>query len=225
MKFKSLLLILVFASCSTTEKIPTNRAYYDEVGNSISKENFMQKWRNKDNSFARWDYIEKGKRNITLSSPLFSRYSIDYLPLLRNLEKISGQQFDENSVILIAYDFTDDLCSSNSSNTLNKRKIKKQKSFLKPIRKKVLEAENVIFIHLFEEGIIVKNSPDEKDEYFFQDRNNFFRNTIFKDPSLCGSFALIKPTGQAFVRNGEYRADWLLPLLQPEKWNAIFPEK
>ncbi len=51
-------------------------------------------------------------------------------------------------------------------------------------------------------------------------------NTFLKIPTLCGSYALIKPNGQALVRNGEYRPDWLVSLLQPENWNINFsPEK
>ncbi len=222
--FFVLLFAILTISCASTQEIQPERVYLDEEGKSISEIDFMQKWRSKENELARWDHIENGKRNLSLSSPLYSRYSLNYLPLLRNLERISGQQFEENSILIIGYVFKDDLCSSRSSNTWNKSRIRERKSFLKPIRKSIFnEYENVVYIYLFEEGLTLKNKPNSPDEYFFQDNNNFFRNLIFKDPTLCGSYALIKPNGQALVRNGEYRPDWLVSLLHPEYWNSIFP--
>ena len=222
--FFVLLFAILTISCASTQEIQPERVYLDEEGKSISEIDFMQKWRSKENELARWDHIENGIRNLSLSSPLYSRYSLNYLPLLRNLERISGQQFEENSILIIGYVFKDDLCSSRSSNTWNKNRIRERKSFLKPIRKSIFnEYENVVYIYLFEEGLTLKNKPNSPDEYFFQDNNNFFRNLIFKDPTLCGSYALIKPNGQALVRNGEYRPDWLVSLLHPEYWNSIFP--
>lgn len=226
MKIRIILFLILFSGCSSSNKVSKDRAYYDETGTLTTEEDFMQKWREKERGHARWDVIEDGQRKMSLSSPLFSSYLTEYRPLLRNLERITGQSFAENSVIVLAYEYADDLCSSTSSNTWNKRKVGKRKSFLQPIRSEVLGAsKNVIYLHLFEEGIELKNDPGNNDEYFFVDKNNFFRNNIFRDPSLCGSFALIKSNGQVLVRNGEYRADWLLPLLQPQNWNAFFPEK
>ncbi|MGB7787100.1 MAG: hypothetical protein WBL27_13445 [Salinimicrobium sp.] len=224
MKFRILLFLVILSGCSSSQKVPKHLAYYDETGTLTTQENFIQKWRDKENGHARWDVIQDGERKIALSSPLFSTYLIEYSPLLRNLERITGRRFAVNSVIVLAYEYADDLCSSRSSNTWNKRKIGNRKSFLQPIREDVLGvSKNVIYLHLFEEGIELKNDPANNDEYFFVDKDNFFRNNIFRDPSFCGSFALIKPNGQVLVRNGEYRADWLLPLLQPQNWNTFFP--
>ena len=224
MKFFSFLpLAILTISCAIPKEVPPERVYLDEEGRSISKIDFLEKWRNNDLDLARWDYMENGKRKITLSSPLYSRLSVDYQPLLRNLEKITGQEYPSNSVLVIAYTYTDDLCSTRSSNTWNRSKITVRKNRLKSSRKKVLAtSENVVYLHLFEEGINLKNKPNSKKEYFFKDKNNHFRNTLFEHPTLCGSYALIKPNGQTLVRNGEYTIEDLISLLQPEVWNSIF---
>ncbi|MFV9483013.1 hypothetical protein ACNI3T_04205, partial [Christiangramia sp. ASW11-125] len=65
---------------------------------------------------------------------------------------------------------------------------------------------------------------DDPKEKFYIDQENFFRNNIFIQPTLCNSFAAIKPNGQILVRNGESRIDFFAKFLMDENWSQFFPE-
>ena len=61
-----------------------------------------------------------------------------------------------------------------------------------------------------------------KDEYFYNDSNSFFRINLFKNPTLCGSYGLIKPNGQTIIRNGEYDIMSIYKHLKDRIWNKFF---
>lgn len=199
--------------------------YLDQNGKRITAEEYQQKWRNNENNLVRHDYIAKDTGRVaTLFEPIYSRYVVKYIYFSKKLEEITGQEFSANTIFLLDYTYVNDLCSSSSTNLWSKHVINNRKQFTTP-NKKAIEKRNpeIVIINFFEIGISLKNSPTSKKEYYFQDSENFLRRTIFLHPSLCGSFALIKPNGETLVRNGEYNADLTEQHLKPENWDQFFP--
>lgn len=196
--------------------------YFDENGNKINKSKFLKNWRDKDLLLSRWDSLgNDGKRYVRLKKDLYLKAKSDYNYINKELEKLTNKSIPENTILLLNFNFKDDLCTSRWDNNWTKNDIQIRKHFLDPI-KATIEKDSIIYLVLFEKGMIVKNNTKRKNEYFFLDENSFFRKNIFKNPTLCGSFALIKPNGQTLIRNGEYRADDMVQHLIPENWNLFF---
>ena len=222
MKFwKFVLLVLLVTSCATTK---TSSYYLDENDKSISQEDFLNKWRNKETGLARWDSQNDTARIAKLSHPIIEQYVLDYGPFIDNLERMTGKTFSDSTTLVLEYVYMNDLCNSDRNNSWSKREIRKRKNFLTPIKTKVEEQnDQLVFLHFFEEGIELANDPASPEEYFYTDTKNFLRNSIFKNPTLCGSYALVKPNGQVLVRNGESRPEWIAEYLKDEYWEVIFP--
>ena len=81
----------------------------------------------------------------------------------------------------------------------------------------------MVVLAFFEEGSVLANSPNSKKEYYFKDKDNFLRNSLFPGQVDCGSFALIKPNGETLVRNGESYAWYIEQHLKPNNWELFFP--
>ena len=219
-----LLLACLIISCNTSY-ITKKQVHLDETGKLLSSEDFQARWRNPDIQYTRWDYMSDSARVATLSHPVYQRLEISYSSFRFNLEKITGKEIPENTIFLLDYTYLNDLCSSKSTNNWKKNVVKSRKEFLRPIK---TEIENtypeILYLKFFEEGITLQNDPTSTEEYFFMDFNNFLKNSLFRNPSFCGSFALVKPNGQVLIRNGESRADYIADHLKPEVWNQLFPE-
>jgi len=172
----------------------------------------------------RFDISKDSGRILTLAEPLYSRYMVKYPEFSKKLEKITGKQFSPTTIFLIEYTYVDDFCGANSTNKWSKYVINTRKQFTNP-KKKAIEKDNpeIVVLNFFETGIYLKNSPNSVREYYFQDLDNFLRSTIFLQPSLCGSFAIVKPNGETMVRNGESSSEYTAQHLQPEIWEQIFP--
>jgi len=221
---KKVLLLIVFTAYFQN-MLSQNKVYLDEKGNQISQVDFLTKWRNKDNYFSRWDHINKYNfRVCELRDNLYQTKKLNYTGIKLHLEKLTNKTLPDSTTILIEYFFKDDLCSTSRDNSWDAKEIKKVKKFYSRLKKKI-EKNNTILICLFEEGMSLKNEPADKDEYFFSDQNNLFRKLIFNDPTLCGSYALLKPNGETLVRNGEYRPDMMTEHLKNINWDLFFPTK
>ena len=214
----AILIVSFFISC-TTQQI-----YLDENGKEISEEEFQQKWRNKNLDFTRWDAREGNKRVAKLSGPTYEQYVISYGPFLKNLESITAQKFNDSTIFMIKFYHLDDVCSSKWSNTWNRSTIKERKQFLQPrIDKLEQDYKEVKFLQFFEDGYNLKKPMASENEYFFTDTSDFLKKTLFRNPTLCGSFALVKPNGQVLVRNGEHTIPLMARHLDKENWNLLFP--
>ena len=156
------------------------------------------------------------------NAPKYSTYKVDYSIFKSEIEKITYKKYPDSTIFLIDFNYLDDTCSDWFSNNLSSEKINLRKSFYSSLKTEIERKSNVIFLCFFENGIILKNRPESKKEYFFSDQNNFFRKNIFINSTICGSYGLIKPNGQTLIRNGEYRPDWMNDHLKPEIWNLIF---
>ena len=198
--------------------------YIDEKGDTISKKVYVEKWRNNDLLSSSWHHKDKkGKNYVTLRN-LYLKGKYDYKNIKSKLEEISHIKIPDSVILLIEYNYKDDLCSSRRDNNWNYSEVSERKEFTNPMRKK-LSKKNIFLISLFESGMTIKNKPKNKREYFFIDKNNFFREKIFISPTLCGSFALLKTNGECVIRNGEYRADSMAELLKAEFWKLFFEKE
>lgn len=226
MKFlKFLLLSLIVISCAI-QPSSDSQYHFDEDGQSVPAEKFLERWRNKENGLSRWDSKNDTARVMRLSQNLYEQYVLSYPAFNANLEKLTGRQFDDSTTFLLEYVYLDDLCNAQRTNSWSKKQIEERKEFLDPIKAETeINHKKLVFLHFYEEGITLANNPNAQEEYFFTDVNNFLRNSVFQSPTLCGSFALIKPNGQVLVRNGESRMDWIAKYLQEEVWAQFFPPK
>jgi hypothetical protein len=224
--FRTSVIFFLIISCSTKKYISHERVFLDEKGAVITEKEFGHKWINEDVGLARWDYIENKIRYSSLSTPLYERYELAHDSMLKKLENITEKKFNKNTIFLIEYTYLDDLCSSLTPNIWNKHIIKQRKRFLNP-QKKSIEAnyDNVVVLSFFEEGISLANNPQSEKEYFYSDSNQFLRKTLFRNPAMCGSYALVKPNGLALVRNGEHSPELMAQLLTSENWSLFFSEE
>lgn len=158
------------------------------------------------------------------NSPKYSTYKVDYTIIKKEIENITNKTYTDSTIFLINFNYLDDTCSDWFSNNLSSEKINDRKTFIEPLKKGIEYKSNVIYLAFFENGIVLKNKPESKREYFFSDQNNFFRKNLFINATVCGSFGLIKPNGQTLIRNGEYRPDSMNEHLKPEIWNLIFQQ-
>lgn len=222
-------LILIIISCITPQ--PTGfvsmkeKIYVDQDGNKITEGEFEQKWRDRNNNLVPYEYEDKSAGQVVnVLNPLYSRYMVKYPEFSQKIEEITGKKFPGNTVFLIEYIYVNERCSTNSTNKWLKHVINKRKQFTTPNKRSIEKRiPEIVVLNFFEMGIILKNSPDSKKEYYYQDLDNFLRSAIFLHPSHCGSFALVKPNGETLVRNGESSSDYTAQHLQPEIWEQIFP--
>ncbi|MFN7044476.1 MAG: hypothetical protein ACK4M1_04715 [Flavobacterium sp.] len=221
---KKVLLLLMFLSVSLSAQTSKAKYWLDPEGNEVKDKyiiNLSELY--PDNSMAFRKTADSGIV-YQYNSPKYSTYKVDYKIIKTEIEKITNKTYSDSTIFLINFNYLDDPCSDWFSNEMNIEKINSRKNFNNPIKRKLEQNSNVIFLCLFENKIILKNRPKSKNEYFFSDQNDFFRNNLFLYPTLCGSFGLIKPNGEALVRNGEYRPDSMFEHLKPEIWNLIFQQ-
>lgn len=157
------------------------------------------------------------------NAPRYSAYKVSYSDFRTKAEELTGKTFSDSTIFIIHYNYKDDACSDWFSNKMSSGLVNKRKEY-NDIQKSFIEKnyKNSVLLILFEEGIALSNKPNSTKEYFYSDKNNFFRKTIFKDPSVCGSHGIIKPGGFVLIHNGEYRADWMAAHVKPEIWNSFF---
>ena len=189
--------------------------------NTIDKDSFLSKWGNRTNILSRWDSIGVDKkRYATLKKDLYQIGNIEFNTIIKQLESITGQKYFTDKTLIIHYTFKDDLCGS-TSNKWRKTNITNEKKWLEPFIK-IFSEKNAFYIRLFEKGISLKLKTDIKNEYFFIDKNNFFREKIFKNPTLCGSVSVIKPNNQVLLRNGEGSIKHVIKHIDSKEWKIFF---
>lgn len=193
------------------------RIYLDAKGNEINLKNY----KNKESQSSRWDSIDRNGIRYSILKPQYLSGLTDYKTIKEKIEKITSKKISDSITIIIEYYFKDDLCSSTRDNKWTRGEIYSRKSFLKPIKKKINKT-GIAYFCLFEKGITLKNNPNKKNEFFFLDENNYFKDKLFPFSALCGSFAAIKPNGETLVTNGEYRADNFAQYLKTENWSLFF---
>lgn len=98
------------------------------------------------------------------------------------------------------------------------------KNYFKQHKNTIENNKNIKIISFYENGISLHNDPESEEEYFYNDSHSFFRLNLFKNPTLCGSYGIIKPNGQTLIRNGEYDLISVNKHLKPRIWNRFFKQ-
>ena len=215
-----LLISLIIISCGKKS------LYFDETGKEITKEEFHKQYRDSLNGIVYWEE-ENDTARITTLHPEFEQYEVTYPGFLQRLHKMTGRQFNDSSVVIIDYYYKDDLCYRKGTNIWRKPHIQDRKDYTDK-KKSNIEIINkkLIYLVFFEQGIKLDNEPTSPEEYYFSDKGNFLRNSIFRNPSTCGSLALLRPPGEILVTHGEGRADVVAARYLPDNvWYQLFPPK
>ncbi len=210
MRFSHSLLILILISASATAQtgqgIFLNEItfYLNEKGESLSQAEFEKLLKENPSAFNRWDQIENDSIRINRLIPKKETFNISYPEIYKELKEITQSTFPGNPLIVIHYNFVNDLCSPAAGyNYWDTLRIRRNKRFSDNLNRRLeKEYQNVIALHFFEPGIEIEPSQVLK-QYFYIDHSGFFRKTLFKTPSACGSVAIIKPGGNVIIFNGE----------------------
>ncbi len=162
-------------------------------------------------------------RVYQFNAPRYSAYKINYADFRKKIEKATGKEFPESTIFIIYYNYKDDVCSDWFTNNVNSELLKNQKEYHDPFKVYIEKTyPKTIFLVLYEKGITLHNNSKTENEYFFSDTNNDIRKSIFRNPTVCGSFSIIKHDGNTLVYNGETMADSIAGHLNPEIWDSIF---
>ncbi len=178
--------------------------FLNENGERISKEEFQKILKVNSSTFHRWEQIENDSIRIARLIPKTQTFTVSYPSIYKMVEEITQTSLPGNPIIIIHYNFYNDLCSPASGfNNWDTLRIRRNKRFSDNLSRRIEEQfPNVIALHFFEPGITIEPSQILK-QYFYIDQDRFFRNTLFKILSSCGSIAIIRPGGSAVRFNGE----------------------
>lgn len=199
-------MISVSATGQTKQGIFFNQVtfFLNEKGENISKTEFDKILTENSSEYSRWDQIENDSTRIAIIIPKKISINISYPEIYKALEEITQSSFPGNPVIIIHYNFFNDICSPASGfNVWNTLRIRKAKRFSDNLSRRIeIEYPNVIAFHFFEPGITIEPSQILK-PYFYIDHLKLLRNTLFKIPSSCGAIAIIQPGGKVVIFSGE----------------------
>ncbi|MCB7481169.1 hypothetical protein [Christiangramia sediminis] len=215
-----------FLSCAAYKSEPTEY-YLDETGKSIEGSTFMAKFHDSANPYAAWNYIAKDSGMVSEISHLkYETYLVSYEKFLLQMEQLTGKNFYDNPTFILSYNFRDDYCTNDRPpNDYSKIRINQRFNYLNPkIKTLKKEYRNTEFLKIFESGISLPEFSEKQRAYFFLDSTNFLREKVFRNPTLCGSYAIIKPNGQMLIRNGEYGLSGISNHLDPDIWNTFFDQ-
>ena len=216
MRIRIILLLLSFVTSSFSQ----NEVFIDEYGNSLESSEFYRKWKDQ----IRWDYIVNDSlRYAKVYGNRILTGTANYHNIKIELEKIINRSIPKNKILIISYHFKDDLCDSTAKNKWYRIKINNVKRQINKHLKE-LDRNDIFFIALFENGMRIKTKKKSKNETFFIDRKDFFKNIIFSQPSLCGATASITSNGEILVINGEGSIYKTIKSLNADNWNKYFPE-
>lgn len=178
--------------------------FLNDKGENVSQAEFKKYLKENPATYHRWDQVENDSIRIARLIPKKETLNVSYPDIYKVLETITQTTFQGNPLIIIHYNFVDDLCSPASGyNNWNDLRIRREKRFADNLNRRLeKDFPNIIALHFFEPGIEFEPSQILK-QYFYIDHNRFFRNTIFNIPSSCGSVAIIKPGGNAVIINGK----------------------
>lgn len=217
--------ILLLTSCST-HKVPTTNFYLDKDGNSISKEAFDAKLVTGTSDYALWKYKAKDSSMVLrFSHPEYETYNINYLQFKKSMTNLTGKTYTDNTIFILHYIFKDDYCTNAAPNKWTPQRINNKYRYLSSNLKQVQKKyPQVVFSSHFQKEIMLPELKENQKKMIFQDLSGFLREGLFQNPSLCGSYAIIKPTGEMLIRNGEYGLQGIAKHLEPANWSQFFPE-
>ena len=220
-----LFIALIINSCSVY-KVPSTDYYLDKNGNSISKEAFDAKLISGDGDFALWKYAARDNSMvIRFSHPVYETYNINYRQFKESMTILTGNAYTAKTTFILHYTFKDDYCTNQAPNEWNSQRVGNSYRYIsRHIKQLEKEYPQVKYSSHFENGIKLPELKEKQSEFIFKDQYDFLRKNIFRNPSLCGSYAIIKPNGEMLIRNGEYGLQGILEHLKPTNWSQFFPE-
>lgn len=177
--------------------------FLNEKGQNLGRAEFQKILNENESTYHRWDQIENDSIRIARLIPKKETIIVSYPEIYKTLEAITKSIYPGNPIIIIHYNFVNDLCSPAAGyNYWDTLRIRRNKRFSDNLNRRIeQEYPNVIALHFFEPGIEIEPSQILK-QFFYIDKSGFFRNTIFKTPSSCGSIAIIQPGGNVIIYNG-----------------------
>jgi len=222
-------IVLVFISCNSPLHLQKPQLYLDKTGNLMNKDTFFEDWRDRDQNLSRWDYYAKDTGRVAQLHPYeYYTYEVRYPLVKKQIEAIIKRKIHDSTTFLIKYNYLNDFCyygeSIKNINIWDKKRVLERKVWMQPWVEEIEKNyPDVIFLVFFEEGVMLSETSTPSEEYFFIDKNNFFRNRIFEHPTCNGSHALIKPNGETLIRNGEDAASGFVQHLDKHNWSIFFP--
>ena len=215
-----------FISCASY-KLPPTKYYIDVDGTEIGEKEFDFKWRNHNPKYAGVKYIAQDSGMVfKLSHLTYETYKIKYKPFHETMEEITGKKLPDSTTFILDYTFKDDYCTNQPPNQWSKSRLSHRYNYItKQIKLAEKEFQNLVYSKHFERGIELPEFSEKQKEIFFLDSSGFFRQKIFRNPSLCGSYAIVRPNGEMLIRNGEYGVLGMIEHLRPENWDLFFPDK
>lgn len=215
-------LLSAFLFTISTSGQTVNDIFYNEItfflnenGTSLTQGEFEEILKNNPATYNRWDQMENDSIRIARLIPRKEELTISYPEIYQVIEGITNTSIPGNPVIIIFYDYLDDICSPPSAfNQWGTLRIRKEKRFSDNLKRKIeKDYPNVIAYHFFEPGIYIEPSQLLK-QYFYIDKNQYFRQNLFRTQSTCGSIAIIKPGGKTIIHHGETSISILTESLQ-----------
>lgn len=212
----------MFISVSLSAQTSKVKYWLDPDGKEVKNKVIMDLVKKyPDNSMAYRKTIDSGMV-YQFNSPKYSTYIVDYKIIKAEIEKITNKTYSDSTIFILNFNYLDDNCSTCFSNSMTTDQIIFLKKYFNQHKTEIEKNENIKIISLFENGILLSNNPKNKDEYFYNDSNSFFRINLFKNPTLCGSYGVIKPNGQTMIRNGEHDLMSIYKHLKIKIWNQLF---
>ncbi len=199
-----------------------NDIFYNEItffltenGSPLTQAEFEEILKNNAAKYHRWDQMENDSIRIARLIPRKEEIKVSYPDFFEAIEGITNTSLPGNPVMVIFYDYLDDICSPASAfNQWGTLRIRREKRFSDNLKRRIeQDYPNVIAYHLFEPGIYIEPSQVLK-QYFFIDKNQYFRQNLFRTQSTCGSIAIIKPGGKTVIYHGETSIPILAESLQ-----------
>lgn len=176
-----------------------------------------------DNAMAFRKTIDSGMV-YQFNSPKYSTYKVDYFIIKNEIEKITNKTYSDATIFILNFNYLDDNCATCFSNNMTPDLINVMKNYFKQHKNTIENNKNIKIISFYENGISLHNDPESEEEYFYNDSHSFLRLNLFKNPTLCGSYGIIKPNGQTLIRNGEYDLISVNKHLKPRIWNRFFKQ-
>lgn len=219
---KKITLLLFLFTIGISAQNSNTKYYLDPNGKEISKEDkYFLGDKYPDNSLSFRKTADSGVV-YQFNSPKYSTYKVDYKIIKTEIEKITNKTYSDSTIFILNFNYLDDNCSTCFSNNMTIDQINFLKKYFNQHKTEIEKKGNIKIISFFEKGISIYSDSKNKDEYFYNDSNSFFRINLFKNPTLCGSYGLIKPNGQTIIRNGEYDIMSIYKHLKDRIWNKFF---
>jgi hypothetical protein len=171
---KKILLFILLLTTSLSAQTTKVKYWLDPEGNEFKEKDInIISEQYLDNAMAYRKTIDSGIV-YQFNAPKYSTYKVDYKLTKAEIEKITNEKYSDSAIFMIKFDYLDDSCDGLFSNTIDNEKINSIKYYDSPIKLKLEQKSDLIYLSFFEDKIILKNKPRTKNDYFFFRQKSFF---------------------------------------------------